>query len=157
MKRKLLLAGVLVLIPSMALAAGLTQHQFMADIAYELVATPEMATCLGENRNAYLVGASFPDCGYAILNQALSRDAHSPRFIEAFVDHIRQTYSYPYTDQYPLISFLLGVAAHVANDPPYHAQFIREVAARDFDGDYALAHTMCDTGLEFVTIVEHNR
>lgn len=157
MKAKGFLAGVFALIPSIVLGAGLTQHQFMADIAYELVSNLEMADCLGENRNAYRVGASFPDCGYAIGNPSLSGDAHSPRFVNAFLDLIRRTYAPPFTEQYPTISFLLGAASHVADDPPYHAYFIAEVAARDFGGDYQLAHTMCDTGLEFVTILEHNR
>jgi len=157
MKTKLFMIGLLILVPSSALAAGLTQHQFMSDIACDLVSTPEMLGCLGDNRGAYLVGAAFPDCGYAILNSPLSSLAHSRNFISAFVTHIRETYAPPYTDQYPLISFMLGVASHVADDPPYHRYFIAEVADRDFGGDYDLAHTMCDTGLEFATIIDFNR
>ena len=157
MKIKFFLAGALLAIPSLVFGAGLTQHQFMADIAYELVSTPALSDCLGENRDAYLVGAAFPDAGYATLNIPLSNQAHSKSFINAFVEHIRQSYVSPYNDQYKLISFLLGIASHVADDPPYHAYFISEVADRDLNENYDLAHTLCDTGLEFTTIIDFNR
>lgn len=146
-----------VIYPSLGFSAGMTQHQFMADIACDLVSTPELVHCLEENRDAYLVGAPFPDAGYAILNDPMSDDAHSTEFIDAFVSHIRATYDPPYTDQYRLISFLMGVASHVADDPPYHWYFIAASADEDFDGDYDLAHTWCDTGIEFLAIVDYNR
>ncbi len=142
---------------SPALSAGLTQHQFMADLAAPLVSIPELEYCLVENRDAYLVGAPFPDAGYAILNDPMSSDAHSTQFIDAFVTHIKTTYSPPYTEQYMLISFLMGAASHVADDPPYHWYFIDRSADEDFGGNYDLAHTMCDVGLEFLAIVDHNR
>jgi hypothetical protein len=155
-KRYLFIPWVL-LFPAVVAAAGLTQHQFMADIASGLVTNPELAQCLGENRNAYLVGSSFPDCGYAALNDPLSEDAHTTEFIDAFVTHIRETYTYPFTDEYDAVSFMLGIASHVADDPPYHQYFIAEVAEQDFEGDYDRAHTMCDAGLEFLTIVDYSR
>jgi len=157
MKIKAFMVSLLLLVPSWVCAAGLTQHQFMSDIAHDLVTTPELLVCLGDNRDDYLVGASFPDCGYAILNAPLSNLAHSPNFINTFVTHIRQTYAPPYTEQYRLISFLMGAASHVADAPPYHAYFIAEVADRDFGGDYNIAHTFCDAGLDFVSIVDFNR
>ena len=143
--------------PTFAGAAGMTQHQFMADIGFGLVSTPELSECMGENRDAFLVGAPFPDAGYAVLNDPMSDDAHSSEFVDAFVTHIRDNYSPPYTEKYRLISFLMGVASHVADDPPYHAYFISRVADEDFEGDYDLAHTMCDTGIEFLTIMDHDR
>ncbi len=143
--------------PGVAMAAGLTQHQFMADIARDLVTNADLEACLSENRNAYLMGAPFPDTGWVVFDDPLSEDAHSPAFISAFVEHIRETYPYPYAEQQRLISFMMGVASHVADDPPYHSGFIQAVAEHDFRGDYDLAHTMCDAGLEFIAIVDHDR
>ncbi len=143
--------------PGLVQAAGLTQHQFMSDIAQGLVSDPDLGDCLANHRNAYLMGAPFPDTGWVIFNDPLSETAHRTAFIDAFVDHIRETYAYPYADQQRLIAFMLGVASHVADDPPYHSGFIQAVADHDFNGNYQLAHGMCDAGLEFIAIVDHDR
>jgi|GEM_PF-3462211 len=157
MKLRLFALSLVFVVPTLCIAAGLTQHMFMSDIASELVTTPELVTCLDNNRDAYLAGAFFPDAGYAVGNQQMSEDAHSKSFIDAFISHIQQSYPSPYVDQYQQISFMMGAASHVADDPPYHAHFVKEAAQRDFNGNYDKAHTMCDSGLEFLTIVDFDR
>jgi hypothetical protein len=147
----------LILTPLTAWGAGLTQHQFMAEIGGDLAATPELVECLEAYPGELLFGGSFPDAGYAVDNGDLSEDMHVPAFIDAFVQYLQETFPYPYERQRRLIAFMLGTGSHVVDDPPYHAHFIARVAEEDFAGDYGTAHTWCDTGLEFVTLVEHCR
>jgi hypothetical protein len=151
------LALILLVCPGLALGAGFTQHQFMADLGLRYIQEPSLLDLMREHRDAYLVGAYFPDVGYGAGEQEMGDRTHDLRFIDLFIQHIRTSYPAPYTGQQKLISFLLGVGSHNADDPPYHNILIRESARRDFGGDYETAHTYCDTGLEFIVIIEHNR
>jgi hypothetical protein len=50
---------------------------------------------------------------------------------------------------------MMGTGSHVADDPPYHQYFIAESAKQDFNGNYELAHFLCDSGLDFLTLVDY--
>lgn len=138
-------------------AAGLTQHQFMAQLGNQLVIIDELQDILDANEDLVMIGGSFPDAGFACGNRGMAEAAHSPAFITEFVEYIKELYAYPFAGQEPLIAFMMGVSSHVAADPPYHQLFITESADQDFWGNYDLAHTFCDAGLDFLTIMDHHR
>ena len=138
-------------------AAGLTQHQFMAEFALEQGVAPHIAEFLSPHTAVLMNGGSFVDAGYAAFNSEMSNQMHRTSFISAFAAHVRSTYSPPFTGHERLLAFVMGTASHVANDGPYHSGFVAAVADHDFNGDYDVAHTMCDTGLEFLTLTDFDR
>ncbi len=144
------------LITQSVYAAGMTQHIFMADIAWELLQPMKLRQLLNYYDDAYMVGAVYPDSGYPISSE-YAELSHSTDFIDAFVNYINDKSKRPYDDCPRLVSFMLGAASHVADDPPYHQLFIVRVAEEDFNGDYSTAHTYCDTGIDFLSIIDYDR
>lgn len=155
--KKLLILMIILSFPNLIFSAGFTQHQFMGELAINLLSNEELSSILKNHLNEVLVGSSYPDAGYAVGNKELSYISHTTAFVDAFITYIKKNYPYPYTSNYDLISFLIGISSHVADDGPYHTGFIAESAIQDFNGNYEKAHTYCDAGLDFVTIVDFDR
>ena len=78
---------------------------------------------------------------------------HWPPFLKAAVQHIRETYPNPETDEkaQSLIAFIFAVSAHQVQDAAWHSigllmGFMMDVHVVDCHLDYECAHTTLDWG-----------
>ncbi|RKP33799.1 hypothetical protein BJ085DRAFT_35199 [Dimargaris cristalligena] len=102
-------------------------------------------------------GSFFPDWGYHCGNQKYNCEiAHWAKFIRAAVSYIRRNTHFDDKRRKKLIAFLFGVASHDVADILWHGLnnqregFIRAISFGNMDGQYDLAHTLTDTGAEFI-------
>ncbi|KAI9308169.1 hypothetical protein BJ944DRAFT_260770 [Cunninghamella echinulata] len=104
-------------------------------------------------------GSYFPDWGYNCLGYHEQSEAvHWAPFIKTAINYIRDTYPQPWTDLHVkgLIVFIFSIMSHDIADVKWHSlnhledYFIQAMSQLDFDGDFQMAHTVADTGAEFV-------
>ena len=120
------LLGVLALQASVAQAAGIVTHAWMALDAIDHVATPELHGLLAAHRDQVRAGAEFPDGGYWTRSLGTpggdyGEEAHWQRFIDAYAAQIRgDPACVPLTDPAgpcaATIAHLMGAAAHGMGD-----------------------------------------
>ncbi|CAO3622483.1 unnamed protein product [Cunninghamella blakesleeana] len=104
-------------------------------------------------------GSYFPDWGYNCLGyHEQSEDVHWAPFIKTAINYLRDTYPQPWTEQHikGVVVFIFSIMSHDIADVKWHSlnnlenYFIQAMAQLDFDGDFQTAHTVADTGAEFV-------
>jgi Zinc dependent phospholipase C len=78
---------------------------------------------------------------------------HWPPFLKAAVEHIRETYPDPKTNEQAqsLVAFIFAVSGHQVQDAAWHSigllmGFMDEVAKVDRHGDFSSAHEILDWG-----------
>ena len=125
--RVALLAGfvLLALVPA-ARGAGETTHAWMAEEAIETLDSGPLRTLLSARRLEVMSGAGYPDTGYWVDGQYPQRgdhfgeESHWERFINAYVDHIREkrcdNLADPLGPCADLIAHMMGTAAHGMGD-----------------------------------------
>mmetsp|Transcript_17099 Transcript_17099/g.66590 ORF Transcript_17099/g.66590 Transcript_17099/m.66590 type:complete len:807 (+) Transcript_17099:26-2446(+) len=163
--------AVLLGLAFVVIGCGVTQHNLIAHRAMHwfdpgLVGGPQYAAfadILANNQGSFQNGAAFPDWGYACFHSDQSEAAHWPPFTLHSARYLRENCGMQVgnwtTDCQQLGAFLFGVVAHQIADIPWHdltatypsrQGFIQEMANIEFDGDFGTAHTIADTGAEFV-------
>ncbi|XP_060630887.2 phosphatidylinositol-glycan-specific phospholipase D isoform X2 [Anolis sagrei] len=140
---------------------GLSTHIEIAHRALEFLSKQEgninYRELLLTHQDAYQAGSLYPDAFYSgickngIFHQ-VSEDTHWSPFLNASVHYIRKNYPQPWekaTEK--LVAFLFGIASHMVADVSWHSLgidqgFLRAMAAIDFHGSYANAHSAGDFG-----------
>jgi MYXO-CTERM domain-containing protein len=144
----LVLASVALLFPLRAAAHGLHGHVHVTGWAIDSLPEGELRTLLSdpEMRGAALMGAAFPDSGYAATDDALEpgaraygEHAHWEPFVEDFITQLRATHgpTYETREEQLLVAFLLGCASHGLQDELFDSTFLFEVEQRDGAGQEA--------------------
>ncbi|RLB52715.1 MAG: hypothetical protein DRJ42_14020 [Deltaproteobacteria bacterium] len=134
-----------VAVPATATAHGVHGHVHVTGWAIDALASGEVRTLLSdpEMRGAALMGAAFPDSGYAATDAALEdqaraygEHAHWEPFIEDFIQRVRATYgpTYDTREERLIVAFLMGCAAHGLQDELFDSTFLYEVEERDGAG-----------------------
>lgn len=144
----LVVAGLAGATPSPARAHGLYGHVHVTGWAIDHLPPGELRDMLAdpEVRAAALMGAAFPDTGYAVIDEELQprariygETAHWEPFVQSFVEHVRERYAPPYDthEEHLVIAFLLGVASHGLQDELFDSTFLHECEQRDGAGQDA--------------------
>ncbi len=128
-----------------ARAHGLFGHVHVTGWAIENLPPGELRTMFEDPDvvAAALMGATFPDTGYALgsaASAAYAEHAHWEPFIEDLVQHVITTYgpTYETKEERMLIAFLLGCASHGMQDELFDSTFLHEIEQRDQVGqDYS--------------------
>jgi Bacterial Ig-like domain len=140
-KKLLFLVLMLVLIPQLSSAAGVSTHFAMGRAAIEKVSDPELKALLENNKDAVMCGEGFPDFGTAVDYGTLHRkkfkygsQAHKMEFVEAYFDYVKDKCGSggPGCDR--LIAHFMGTAAHSTQDDLYDELFMNKAEALDPDG-----------------------
>lgn len=126
------------LAPTSARAHGLFGHVHVTGWAVENMPPGELRAMFGDPEvfNALLMGATFPDTGYALgtdATRAYGEHAHWEPFVEDFIQHIRTNYgpTYDTHEERMLIAFLLGCASHGMQDELFDSLILHEAEQRD--------------------------
>lgn len=137
MHRPLALFALLTLTPAVASAHGLHGHVHVTGWAIENLPDGDLRDFFRDPEvfQAALMGATFPDSGYAANDpnaRAYGEHAHWEPFIEPFIQHVRATYGPTYTKEERLVvAFLLGCASHGLQDELFDSTFMYEAEQRD--------------------------
>lgn len=134
--------------PSRARAHGLIGHVHVTGWAIDHLPPGELRDLFDdpEVRAAALMGAAFPDTGYAVLDEELQatartygESAHWEPFIQSFVVRIRERYAPPYDthEEHLVIAFMMGAASHGLQDELFDSTFLHECEQRDGAGQEA--------------------
>ncbi|OZJ04689.1 hypothetical protein BZG36_02553 [Bifiguratus adelaidae] len=162
--RELFIALALVLAPPLTLGCGINVHIETTRRALELyiptntshVKYKEVLTEFADYTRA---GSFFPDWGFSCLGYSQqAEDAHWPPFVQAAVQHVRETYPQPWESEEAkgLIAFVFALTSHGIADIAWHSLtwltdgFIQAMSHYDFHDDFAAAHGVADTGGDFV-------
>jgi len=140
-----LITALVWLLPATVSAHGVHGHVHVTGWAIDALPDGEVRTLLSdpEMRGAALMGAAFPDSGYAATDAALEdqaraygEHAHWEPFIEDFIERMRTTYgpTYDTREERLLVAFLMGCAAHGLQDELFDSTFLFEVEQRDGAG-----------------------
>jgi hypothetical protein len=174
-----------------ALAAGETTHAFMSEEAIESLPAGPLRSLLAAHRIEVMSGAGYPDTGYWVENGTIpvrgdelrhsddfGEESHWERFINAYVDHIRQKdcgdLASPVGPCAPVIAHMMGSAAHGMGDEVWDWLFEPRVtdhgedAGRNFFAEGRPAHaadgnpldeasSSIEYAMDEVAITEHMR
>lgn len=146
--------------PSSARAHGLFGHVHVTGWAAENLPPGELRELFEDPEvfNALLMGATFPDTGYALgddVTRAYGEHSHWEPFVEDFIQHLRTNYAPPYDtlEERKLVAFLMGCAAHGLQDELFDSTFLFELEQRDGGNQDA-----SDPGTDaFLVVDEHAR
>lgn len=117
-------------LPSLAGAHGINGHVHVTAWAIEaLPPGPVRALMMDPQvRDAALIGAAFPDSGYAI-DHAYGELAHWPPYVEACVRRLSPPFET--LDQRRTAAFVMGLAAHGLQDELFDSLFLYQIAKHD--------------------------
>ncbi len=156
MDLRLLFMLTLLLLSPLAEAAGSITHMFIAEETAAKLTDPQLKNLIQHNKDAYLVGSTYPDTGY-IQGTRYGFDSHRELFINALINYLQEKYPYPEQQNPPLVAFLLGCAVHQTIDQIFHGAFIHKISAEDFQGNWQAAHLASERNLDFLIAVEKNQ
>lgn len=134
-------------------AHGLNGHTLVTDGAIEFMSDSALLDLLDdpEVRNAFAMGAVFPDSGYSPSVQRYGEPPHWEPFAEAQLAYLREHFQPPYDlEARKIIAFNLGSICHGMEDEIYDTLF--ELNS-DEQGDVADR----DTGLDVLLVVDGHR
>lgn len=123
---------------SVADAHGLFGHVHVTGWAIENMPPGELADFFAEPEvfEAALMGAAFPDTGYAVgsaASRAYGEHSHWEPFIDDFVVSLRTNHGpdYDSLEARKLIAFMMGAASHGLQDELFDSTFLYELEQRD--------------------------
>jgi hypothetical protein len=136
------LAAALVLTASvgpahLASAHGIQGHVHVTGWAIETLPEGELKTFFADPavKNAALVGAFFPDSGYAI-GDGYGEIAHWEPFVDAHIDWVRTHLGPPFESEEARLhaAFLMGGASHGLQDEIFDSIFLHQIRLHDDGG-----------------------
>ena len=134
----LLLAALLltVLSPVTAGAHGINGHIHVTAWAIEALPPGPVRALLMDPqvRDAALIGAAFPDSGYAV-DHAYGELAHWPPFVEACIQRLEPPFET--LDEQRAAAFVMGLAAHGLQDEIFDSLFLYQIQKHDNAGQDA--------------------
>jgi hypothetical protein len=162
MKKIFVMALIIACLPCQVLAAGMTTHMYMSDVALKQISDPELKKIMNDNRDAVLAGTIFPDSGNGLdftlgysKKDNYSGVTHWPPFTEAYLAYVAANCSRPYSDHCRiLIAHFLGTCAHNLEDGPSHNMFQKTVFRKDPGSKHKVD---MDSGLDYVLIEKYHR
>ncbi|MFH1862641.1 MAG: zinc dependent phospholipase C family protein, partial [bacterium] len=120
------LVFIVSLLPITAQALGIRTHWMVAEYTIPFIAAEgetELAALLENHRDALYCGAMSPDFAH-VWAQGLTSATHSSAWVEAHIDVLREVVDYPFSEaEQQEIAFLMGCAAHVYGDRPWHGSY----------------------------------
>ena len=137
-------------------AGGGITHMFIAEESIPLIFDTKLRHVLEDNKEAYLVGAHYPDSGY-VPGTGYGEDSHWDTFIFTFAEYIKEKYHNPVLENPKLVAFLMGCATHRVSDEIIHSIFYPHVAANDFSDNYDKAHRYGDVGIDLLLNIDKGR
>lgn len=156
MDLRLLFILLFFLLPSISQATGSITHMFIAEETANKLTDSAIKNLIQNNRDAYLVGATYPDTGY-IQGTHYGFDSHREAFLDTFLTYLQEKYLYPEQQNPRLVAFLLGCAVHQTVDQVFHGAFMNKIAMEDFHGDWQKTHTISERNLDFLINIEKNQ
>lgn len=125
------------LAPMAAPAHGINGHVHVTGWAIERLPPGELADFFAEQavRDAALIGAAFPDSGYAI-DDHYGELAHWEPYVGVHLAWLRERFPPPLVDleAKKQLAFLMGLAAHGLQDEMFDSVFLYELEERDGAG-----------------------
>ena len=139
-------------------ACGMSTHNEVVERALAWYGNEAYAAAIRENLAFVQPGAFFPDFGYSCGGYGSeSEEAHWPRFTNASVVYMTNTFGSPLgsEESRQVAAFLFGVLSHAVSDASWHSLGMRNGIIHameniEFFGDFGDAHSVADTGGEFV-------
>jgi hypothetical protein len=123
--------------PMAAPAHGINGHVHVTGWAIERLPPGELADFFAEQavRDAALIGAAFPDSGYAI-DDHYGELAHWEPYVGVHLAWLRERFPPPLVDleAKKQLAFLMGLAAHGLQDEMFDSVFLYELEERDGAG-----------------------
>jgi uncharacterized protein (TIGR03382 family) len=117
-----------------AQAHGIGGHVHVTGWAIEHLTASPLAAFLAEpaTKNAALIGAGFPDSGYAV-GDGYGEMAHWEPFVEAHIQWVRTHYGpdYDTPEARQQVGFLMGGAAHGLQDELFDSVFLYQISEHD--------------------------
>ncbi|SMF01249.1 zinc dependent phospholipase C family protein [Pseudobacteriovorax antillogorgiicola] len=158
MKVNIFLAGLAIASGSQGLASGMAVHMFIADEALEQLSSQELQSMLERHRDAYRMGAVYPDTGYAI-NHSYGELSHWSDFLNQYQKVLMEACPDPLKseDCQAAWSHFFGSLSHTVGDINFDKYFVTETARQDFDGDIGKAQEHTDPGCDFLAILDYKR
>lgn len=156
MKKLISLCIISLLLNNAALAGGGMTHMFVAAESITKLTDKNLRDLLLNNMDAYLVGAYYPDSGFA-KGTHYGEDSHWNPFLYTFADYLNEKYSDPIVENPKLVAFLFGCASHSVSDIVLHKVFYYDSAAHDFNNDWKAAHVYGDIGIDLLIDVDKNQ
>jgi hypothetical protein len=153
MKKRLISFYLLLIISSCSFAGGGIAHMYMAEKAISKLNDPQLQQLLLNNKEAYVVGAYYPDSGY-IKPNTYGEDSHWEPFINTFVSYLKDKYQDPIKQNPKLVAFLFGIAAHHESDEITHWTFYPDIENHDCPGRQEEAHDLGDMGIDLLLTVD---
>ncbi len=154
-----IMVGLLYLMTSLGYASGGITHMLIAQETIARIPNAELRNLLKSNLDAYLVGAYYPDSGYAGGNH-YGEDSHWDPFIYTFADYIKEKYPEPSLQNPKLVAFLFGCAVHRVSDEVAHWTFYPFISKQDFGKEWdwdKTIHQYGDLGLDLLITVDKNQ
>ena len=149
-----------------AAAAGMSVHTettIRAAHYFHYDAYPQYRALIAAHPDAHQAGSPFPDWGYATGYHDASEDAHWQPFMETFAAYIHETYPQPWDEETErLVAFFCGLISHNSADLDWHGLggadegTIDVISGQETHGDWSVAHTIADTGGDFVESYERD-
>lgn len=128
---------LLCLLSGLAGAHGINGHVHVTGWAIESLPPGSLKDFFAEKEvfEAALLGAAFPDSGYAV-DHAYGELAHWPPFTHALLELIRRDLGPPFPDleTCKTAAFLMGIASHGLQDELFDSVFLHQVSAHDGGG-----------------------
>ncbi len=123
------------LLTGAACGHGINGHVHVTGWAIESLPPGPLADFLAEPEvfEAALIGASFPDSGYAI-DDPYGELAHWPPFVQALLDQLRRGDFDADLEARKTAAFLMGLACHGLQDELFDSIFLHQVSAHDGRG-----------------------
>lgn len=137
-------------------AGGGMAHMYMAEKAIAKLSDPALQQLLNDNKEAYLVGAYYPDSGYVRPN-TYGEDSHWDPFIYTFTDYIKEKYTDPVKQNPKLVAFLFGIAAHHIADEITHWNFYPYIENHDCPGHHKQSHNYGDLGIDLLLNIDKSQ
>ncbi len=127
----------LILLTGLASAHGINGHVHVTGWAIESLPPGELRDFLSEPEvfEAALIGAAFPDSGYAI-DDGYGELAHWEPFVHGLLEQIRRDVGPPFADleARKTAAFLMGLASHGLQDEIFDSIFLHQVHEHDDAG-----------------------
>ncbi len=128
---------LLLLLPALACAHGINGHVHVTGWAIESLPPGDLKDFFSDPElfDAALIGAAFPDSGYAI-DDGYGEIAHWEPFTESHVADLTERFGPDFEglDARKQMAFLMGVASHGLQDELFDSIFLHQVAAHDGGG-----------------------
>ncbi|MGK0362540.1 MAG: hypothetical protein ACI9U2_004861, partial [Bradymonadia bacterium] len=127
---------IAVLLPATTGAHGINGHIHVTAWAIEALPPGPVRALLSDPqvRDAALIGAAFPDSGYAV-DHAYGELAHWPPFVEACVQRLEPPFET--LDEQRAAAFVMGLAAHGLQDELFDSLFLYQIRKHDDAGQDA--------------------